>query len=556
MSANQSNLSSTGFDYVVAVTQDSINATLEHYLYYSGLPEVILCYAYDKDNQPQPIDFATFLKQANNIDPFSIQNGTASGDARVQAVSKANFAFAIKAKLGLPPGVAPAKLPPIVALKPGQSNVTYTLLFAEFVAAEIIYGPRGSMTWFKQCQPAGTSWTFSGAVDLDFQTAEFAKLPPAIQQKLKDLGNPSTFSVQQLYYDLNSSNLEQGFQFNNVPSNSILNTFMTANFIDTYWRVLKASGSGTILGYGAKQLASPSFLSVTDLNFFVPEVVGNSGPPLMLNYLCATNNHQLPSTTHAGFGWNWLNDGKQYHGAAAINRNTLARYLNDKLYRELTGHCYRPTVSLEDTYTTGLRPAFSGEKYIWNMASGQAPAVTYPPSGSTILSYKHQLDAHAEQPYRAFLFGPYGIKLATTFEAQVSVQGSQLVVVQHLVIALDVWNGANEGKGNIVDRMITDTFTISADSHGRIVLSAPASVPVDNSQDPSVNAFLNFWAPVNQIISDIKQWSLGSATSLSDIKLSDLQDFVFPGGAVFSSMDAAFSDYQDLVSHFTYANPS
>lgn len=45
MSIQQSNLSSTGFDYVVAVSQDSINATLEEYLW-NGLNEVILCYTY------------------------------------------------------------------------------------------------------------------------------------------------------------------------------------------------------------------------------------------------------------------------------------------------------------------------------------------------------------------------------------------------------------------------------------------------------------------------------------------------------------------------------
>jgi len=169
MSANLSNLSPTGFDCVVAVTQDSINATLEHYLYYSGLPEVVLCYVYDSNNQPQPIDFATFLKQANNTDPFSIPdgknpdnpNGTPVSDPRVQALNSANFAFAIKAKLGLPPGVVPAKLPPIIALQPGQSSVTYTLMFAEFVATELIFDRHGLSAWFCQSQPNGTSWTFS-----------------------------------------------------------------------------------------------------------------------------------------------------------------------------------------------------------------------------------------------------------------------------------------------------------------------------------------------------------------------------------------------------------
>jgi hypothetical protein len=330
MSDSNSYLSPTGFDYVVAVTQDSINATLAEYLY-QGLKEAILCYAWDNQNPPipLPIDYNTLVANAKNTDPFAVPNGTPGTDERVQNLNNAGFAFAIKAKLGLPPGVPPSQLPPIVALKPGQSNVTYTLMFAEFVGTEIVFGPRNSMTWVNQSQPSGSSWTFSGAVDLNFQSASFANLPQEVQARLKDLGDPNMFSVQQLYYDLNNSDLEQGFQFNNVPPNSALNTFMTGNFINTYW---KALGGNEVLGYGANQLAAtpPSSIAVTNLNFFTPDAVGDEGAPLTLNYLCATNHDPLPDTTHAGFGWNWIEPGEalQYDGAVALNRNAFAQYLN------------------------------------------------------------------------------------------------------------------------------------------------------------------------------------------------------------------------------------
>jgi len=106
MSKNQSNLAPTGFDYIVAVTQNSINGTLEEYLY-KGLPEVVICYGYANatSNTPIPLDYPTLLKATNNTDPFSIPDGTAPSDPRVQALNNANFGFAIKAKLGLPPGV-------------------------------------------------------------------------------------------------------------------------------------------------------------------------------------------------------------------------------------------------------------------------------------------------------------------------------------------------------------------------------------------------------------------------------------------------------------------
>jgi hypothetical protein len=553
MSASQSNLSMTGFDYVVAVTQDSINGTLEEYLY-GGLPEAILCYVYDAENNPVAIDYATFVRQANNTDPFSVPDGTASSDLRVQALNNASFAFAIRAKLGLPPGVLPANIPPIVVLKPGQSNVTYTLMFSEFIATEIVFGPRGSMTWVNQSQPFGTSWTFSGAVDLNFQDAAFANLPASGQKQLKDIDDQDEFSVQQLYYDLNSSDLEQGFQFNNVPSNSTLNTFMTSNFINTYW---KALGGAEVLGYGVKHLTatSPSSLAVTDLNFFTPDAVGNEGAPLTLNYLCATNNDSLPDTTHAGFGWNWIEPGEvsQYDGVAALNRNTFAQYLNNALWNYVSTNCYATSAT--------ATADFPGADLSFNMTSGQSPTVTYPPSGATILSYSYESDA-ADQAGHDGILGR--IELNTSFSLTVSVQGNQMVIVQQLVVYLYVRSGITEADGNVVDKQITDTYTFGVDDQGQIVVTNPSasatpptSVIVDNSTTPGVNGFLNFWTHINEVTQDVAQWAQKvTLTNLRSIPASAVQNFIFPGGATFSFADVTFSDNQDLVSHITYTEPS
>src|ERR1700753_229224 len=200
MSQLQSNLSSTGFDYVVAVTQDSINGALEETLY-AGQPEVTLCYAYDESDPPAlvPIDYTALITAANGTDPFVVPAGTPGHDPRVQDLGNAGFAFAVKAKLGLPPGIPAASLPPIIALKPGQSNVTYTVTLAEFAVAEIVYGPRNSVSWSSQAQPSGTSWTFSGTVDLDFQDKGFTELSQQAQDRLKDIGDPGMFGVKQLY---------------------------------------------------------------------------------------------------------------------------------------------------------------------------------------------------------------------------------------------------------------------------------------------------------------------------------------------------------------------
>ena len=559
MSEKQSSLSPSGFDYVVAVTQDSINGTLEEFLY-NGLPEVIICYIYDESTPPNlvPTDYAALVASANNTDPFSVPDGTSGRDPRVQDLADAGFAFAVKAQLGLPPGVSPADLPPIVTLKPGQSNVTYTMMFAEFVAAEITYGPRNSVTWFNQSQPPGTSWTFSGAVDLNFAEKAFTCLPPDVQKRLKDIGDPDMFSVKQLYYDLNSSDLVQSFQFDKIPSNSALNGFMTDDFVDTYFKNLKGA---EILGYSAQQMSAtpPSSIAVTDVNFFTPDPVGGQGAPATLNYLCAANNDALPDTTHAGFGWNWIEPGEvsQYDGVAALNRNTLARYLNSAvlpdgstLFSYAARNCYLPSVTV--TYEGGIELKVN---YQFGATPGQAPTVSYPPSGGTILSYSYDSGDVSDQ---AGLNGDMGkMDLHSTFNMTVSVQGNEIVIVQHLVIWTYVRYLATDDSGNVVDKQITDTYTVGVDDTGQITATLKSSVPVDNSQQPGANGFLNFWANVQSLSDAVAGWARSFAsTNLTDVPVSFVQNFVFPGGSTFSFTDASFSDNQDLVSHITYADVS
>ncbi|MFI6533237.1 hypothetical protein ACIBHY_12350 [Nonomuraea sp. NPDC050547] len=550
MSAQDSNLSSTGFDYVVAVTQDSVNSTLAEYLY-GGLPEAILCYVYDGD-QPVPIDFATFVANAGNTDPFTVPDGTPSSDARVQNLNNAYFAFAVKAKLGLPPGVDPSSLPPIIALKPGQSNVTYTLMFSEFVATELLFGPRDSMTWFNQAQPSGTSWTFSGAVDLDFQDASFESLPPDVQNRLKGVGDPDMFGVQQLYYDLNSSDLEQGFQFSDQPSNSVLNAFMTSDFIDTYW---KALDGGEVLGYAAKQVTatSPSSIAVTDVNFFTPDAVGSDGAPLTLNYLCAANDDQLPDTTHAGFGWNWIEPGEvsQYDGVAALNRNTFAGYLLNTFNGIQTLSEYIGTNCLTTDVTLQCK---APDVYYYFNLWYTTPTITFPASGPTIISVAFSSTASDE------CGGPLlggSMELDSTYDFSVSVQGDTMTITQHLVIYTYIRCAGSGAGGNIVDKSITDVYSIGVDDTGSVVVSPPHSSVADKSQTPGQNGFLNFFTGVNQLLDYTKQYTQGCfATAMTDIPVSFVENFVFPGGTTFSFSDAVFSDNQDLVAHITYADPT
>jgi hypothetical protein len=553
MSYTESNLFSTGFDYVVAVTQDSINGALKETLY-AGQPEVILCYAYDNSNPPAlvPIDHAALVTAAQGADPFAVPAGTAGTDPRVQNLNNAGFAFAVKAQLGLPPGVPPADLPPIIALKPGQSNVTYTVTFAELAVAEIVYGPRGSVTWFSDSQPSGTGWTFSGTVDLDFQDASFTALSQAAQARLKGLGpDPAIFTIQQLYYDLNNSNLIQGFQFDGMPATSLLGGFMADNFIGTYFKNLNGA---ELLGYAAKQATgvTPGSLWVTDVNFFTPNAVGATGAPLTLNYLCAAGGDALPDTTHAGFGWNWIEAKEEFDGVAALNRMTLGKYLRSAalpgggtLDSYVSSNCYQPSVSCTLNQLSQVQYGFSA-------APGGAPTAAVLPGGPVLITYSYLADASDQ----AGAGGDLGqIEIAPSFNLTVSIAGNQIMIDQRLAFSLRLKHLATQVSGNVVDKTLVDTYSVGVDENGQLAVALANSTTTDNSQQLDVSGFLDFFTNVNEYASEVTQWAESLASGhFKDLPLSLIGNFVFPGSAAFTFSGASFSAAGDLVSHITYVS--
>jgi hypothetical protein len=79
------------------------------------------------------------------------------------------------------------------------------------------------------------------------------------------------------------------------------------------------------------------------------------------------------------------------------------------------------------------------------------------------------------------------------------------------------------------------------------------STRTDNSKNPSTNSFLNFWTDLNSIIDSIKDWARNVVpTALTDVPVSVLQDFVFPGGKTFTFTQVAFSKAGDLTSEISY----
>src|ERR1700750_2770883 len=100
MSGSQSYLSSPdyGYDYVVAVTQDSINATALEFLFHKQ-PVLNVCYISDNNGDPVLIDYETFKKTAKGADPFNIPASGPERETQLANLDDAYFMFGFQAAM-------------------------------------------------------------------------------------------------------------------------------------------------------------------------------------------------------------------------------------------------------------------------------------------------------------------------------------------------------------------------------------------------------------------------------------------------------------------------
>ena len=191
--------------------------------------------------------------------------------------------------------------------------------------------------------------------------------------------------------------------------------------------------------------------------------------------------------------------------------------------------------------------------YQWSLTGGQSPNVALPGAGKLVIHTTFQRSASD----RAGLNGALGeMKLEPSFDVQVSFQGNQIIVVQYLKVYCFIKFRASKSGGNVVDIKLTNTFTIAVNADGQLT-STMTSTREDHSELPGQNGFLNFFADLNKLVSTVKEWAARLAdASFKDLPLSAIQAFVFPGGNTFVFKDVNFSDYQDLVAHVIYADPT
>jgi hypothetical protein len=551
-----------GYDFVVATTQKSINATMTLYLKKLNSPVVVVCYIADSEGNAAQIDHAELVKRANGTDPFSVPaDADARSDPQVRNLLEAKFMMGFKAQLGLPPGAQPLKMPDIVELGGGTSAVTYNMLCSQFTVVEL--NPGGGYaskpTWMSLSQPSGEPWIFSSKVDLRLSTVDrsaYANLPPDVQNAIKNIGGDA-FSVKQLLFDLDNAGLQSMPKIKGVEPGSNLERILNQFFVGAYFGKMKSLGQ-PLLGAAVTKSTTPlSTLTLTDLNLNVCPFLGGNSQPIQnptvqqqglstLNYLCAADGAILPPAVQ--FSWNWVEPAEagDVHGVVAVNRRDLVRYFLNQLRPRVESCCFKPSVVLSWESEVLLKVKWGA-----SFTPGEQPTVECPSSGETILKFSYS----GFSSDRAGAEGWVGeMKVSPSYTLDVSCSGSKITIVQKLRTYLDVRSLATQKSANVVDKTMTEVYNLAVTPDGRLAATPTGPALDDKSESMNVDWFINLWTDFNRISDYFTTLSRSvAATALQNIPVSIVQDFVFPGGNTFRYKSVGFSQAQDLISHIVYA---
>ncbi|KAI5462698.1 hypothetical protein BGZ63DRAFT_222139 [Mariannaea sp. PMI_226] len=557
MDIKTSKLSGSGCDFVVATTQASINSNMLEYLGEGTQPIQYIFILYDNNLNPTVQVNLEQIQQMTGVNPFDIPEGTQSSDPRLQALNDAMFYVGIKVQMGLPQGVDPKQLPPVVKLE-SADRVQFNLFCSQATVVQLKTVGRRS-AWSVYNQPTSSIdnlWTIHTTVNLvvadldkNLDGSTYLKNNPQIKQQLKDsLLNLSgtAFSLQQLLFDLDSAILEDGTGFQGVKDPEVQN-LLNSFFLLLHKKTASEHGLPLVAVTAVSHEPDPSSLHMTGFERTVTKVDANDGAATTLNYLCAINNHQVPSRyTH--FDWNWMRpeDVNQESGVISISRDILVKHIADKLQIACAASCYKPVIG-------------SDSRVI--MVPGQTPPAKLSPTGSKVINFYSDLRDRGSMATKYWDGRPRTMMViaCSQYSCDVSFSGKSILVEQ----TLEVWACYNPDANDCgattspVHCGRSDEYEMSADQNGSLQLTLKNSSTWDKadhrSAAPSKDGDYDSFRILNQIFRD--QISALCEGNMHGFQIGQLESFVFPGAKTFTYKDPFFSDNQDLICEITYVDP-
>ena len=569
LSSDLSN-SEYNYDLVVGVTADSINARLKTYLAEAQFaPKEIWYGLQDPNNSESPI---VQIPPIAGVDPFSFST---IGEVPPALKGKdSNFSFAIKAQFGINSAnevcahqlgarscASKAPVPDIVTLQTSDTpTVTYNLFFQTLDIVVLGFG-RGGPSWTNYKQPSADPVVFKFNVPISQLNVELDDAPAAVQSKLSGVQG---FSVQQLYLDLNEAAPQDPPTIPGISSESPAFRPLQDDFVQGYIEQLKDKHQG-ILGYAATVSSdgTASSLKPTSLQFQISPYYDADGSPseehglYALNYLMNVQGRTL-DVGSIPFDWNWVpkTDEGSYDGAMAVRREIFANFLKESLSEPLPWVCPVPENVHLSVNDAGIKGSISG---------GIGPNPT-PPAFQNVAQDDKILALEYNPPEVQSTSKSIGytnrLGVTVTANAAVTVKDSTITVVVNSSAQLSLdWDlGAGDVHGRIGSCNIVAKFVVSVEANGQLQVTLDQAASTFETQGKSYHdGFLagldgttdfadDLAGGYAQLTSQIQDYAQQVQTYLN----SSANQWIFPGGQVFTFKGCEFSDNQDLVAHITY----
>lgn len=560
MGASESNLSEAGYgyDYVVTVSQESINATALAYLS-DRQPAVNVCYVYDKNWNPVPIDYQELIRRAKGTDPFAVPESGPEHDAAVKNLDDADFVFGFSAAMGLPVGVPVAGLPDVVTLGGSAGDpVVYRLFCRTFQLVELQQRPHNAPPgWQTWSQPSGQMWLFTYDVPLIADTvqntetfvgtAAFDNLPENVQKRVS--AQPEDFTIKHLLFDFARASATARPEISGVDRE--LKEKLEEDFSIAYFAQLE----GISMPMVAVVPSSSDPFAGLQTEF---EISPNAADPrgTMLDYLCAAAGHPLPPAKP--FTWAWLDKEQvgQVDGVCVVNRNQLAAHLQNQLAPYVEANKWLTQPALVEVYFKTWDFGFGvvGRHYDWGSHGWpdnlkiEVESSEIPASGEVLVHSQF----HATRTYE-WLRGSSWCEGKTAFEVKVSCHGNVVTVEQHALVNCDLTIISTQYGCRLVDLTLVDTITLAVQHDGTLAVSQ-ATTRQDNSEPPTHSILL---PDLERHLTAVKSTVTDNITrTMIDVPLQLADQVIFPGSKGFHFSDVFFSDHQDLVAHIQYVDPT
>lgn len=519
------------------------------------------------------------MTQTGGVNPFDIPAGTSTEDPRIQTLTKNLFCVGVKIKMGIPSGVLPADLPPVVTLGNSANNVTFNMFCSELEVIQNMPGAWGTAgSWNVWSQPSGSPWYIETTVDLtnsdldnELNTAYFNQHPKQQKAILAQLENMSStaFSLQQLLFDLDNAVLQTVPTFEGIPPSSNAQYVLETSFVNCYSTAAKNYGEPLVAVTAVVQgTVNPSQIQMTSFEREVSQYMDSTGNVVQnptpeqaavttLDNLCMINNDPFPGV--AGFTWNWVQPGDvdNQSGVIAVNRQVFSQYLLDSILPSVEKSCISSNVHFHAINGLG---AWSSSFTLLPGQSPQTAAVTAPSTGAEVINIAYSSSGNTSTcDHASCLAFHVQLNVQPSYTCQVSITGSTITIVQRLWVFLSVrWDSTTEAI-NAYDTTITDLYDVSVDDLGalQIICDPTKQTTVNNAQSPHKSNFAYLILGINDSIASLQsQITQIAALELNAITFTAPQNFVFPGAKVFTYATATFSDSQDLICDITYADPS